>query len=692
MSSAPWRPAQTPRAPIVATLADALRLPSRPTTLLLGTAPVGGRLAGSWRDTILQALNAGLDIANGLHEFIGDDPEFAAAARRSGARIYDFRRPPERMEVATGREHLPGKRVILTVGTDCAVGKMSVALELARAAREAGLSAAMVPTGQTGMMIEGWGITIDRVAADFLQGTVEWLTEEGERRADWLVIEGQGSLDHIAYSSCTLGLLHGSRPHGMVLVHQPGRDRHVLFENAGAHATLRPLAQHIAAHESVAALVEPAPVVAVALNTSLHDEAQARRLIERTAAETGLPVDDPYRFGPTRLFDAIRSRLDAGPDDDGDRLRRERPRRRRRLTGRTMGFEVTWDSLELSFRDPFRIARNMDAAAAHTVITHLSDDDDRDEGREGIGEAFAEPYYGETTDTVPVVLPYLLAAVEPLSFELRGDRPTALRALERASDAMAAALGHHGGAKAGIDIALHDLVGKRLGVPVHELLGLSTDLPPTDFTIGIDEPEVVAQRAARAAKFPALKIKLGGPKDLATLEAVRAVFSGPIRVDANTGWEPEAGARLIPELVRLGVELVEQPFPAHRLDQMRWLQERSSLPIVADESAVDAEDLEGLVGVCQGVNVKLAKCGGIGPAHRMLLRARELGFKTFLGCMEETTVGIAASAVVASLADWVDLDGNLLLEEDPYEGLTLDPVVPLASCPREPGLGVRERA
>jgi uncharacterized NAD-dependent epimerase/dehydratase family protein len=299
--------------PIVATLADALRLPCRPTTLLLGTAPVGGRLAGSWRDTILQALNAGLDIANGLHEFVGDDPEFAAAARRSGARIHDFRRPPERMEVATGREHLPGKRVILTVGTDCAVGKMSVALELARAAREAGLSAAMVPTGQTGMMIEGWGITIDRVAADFLQGTVEWLTEEGERRADWLVIEGQGSLDHIAYSSCTLGLLHGSRPHGMVLVHQPGRDRHVLFENAGAHATLRPLAQHIAAHESVAALVEPAPVVAVALNTSLHDEAQACRLIERTAAETGLPVDDPYRFGPTRLFDAIRSRLDAGP-------------------------------------------------------------------------------------------------------------------------------------------------------------------------------------------------------------------------------------------------------------------------------------------------------------------------------------------------------------------------------------------
>ena len=355
-----------------------------------------------------------------------------------------------------------------------------------------------------------------------------------------------------------------------------------------------------------------------------------------------------------------------------------------------MGFEVTWERLELPFRDPFRIARSMDSAAAHTVITHVTDDDDREEGREGTGESFAEPYYGETNDTVPVVLPFLLAAVERLAPDLRGDRATATAALEAASTAMDRALGHHGGAKAGIDIALHDLVGKRLGIPVFELLGLSPDLPPTDFTIGIDEPDVVAQRAARAAHFPALKIKLGGPKDLATLEAVRAVFTGPIRVDANTGWEPEAGARLIPELIRLGVELVEQPFPAHRLDQMRWLQERSSLPIVADESAVTIDDLEGLVGVCAGVNVKLAKCGGVGPAKRMLERARQLGFKTFLGCMEETTVGIAASAAVASLADWIDLDGNLLLAHDPYEGLTLTDDCRWVLS-RDPGLGVRRR-
>jgi len=201
---------------------------------------------------------------------------------------------------------------------------------------------------------------------------------------------------------------------------------------------------------------------------------------------------------------------------------------------------------------------------------------------------------------------------------------------------------------------------------------------------------VVAARATRAARFPALKIKVGGPADLETLEAVRGVYSGPIRVDANTAWTPEQGAQLIPDLVRLGVELIEQPFPAHRLDQLRWLQERSELPLVADESAVTIRDLEGLVGVVDGVNVKLAKCGGPGPARRMLARARELGFRTFLGCMEETSLGIAASAHVAILADWIDLDGCLLISGDPFEGLELG-----ADCrwqlTSEPGLGIRRR-
>jgi L-alanine-DL-glutamate epimerase-like enolase superfamily enzyme len=257
------------------------------------------------------------------------------------------------------------------------------------------------------------------------------------------------------------------------------------------------------------------------------------------------------------------------------------------------------------------------------------------------------------------------------------------RALDRA-------IRGHGAAKCALDIALHDFAGKVVGVPIHELLGLSADLPPTDFTIGIDSPDVVAERARRAAGFPALKIKLGGPGDLATLEAVRAAFKGPIRVDANTGWTPEGALSILPDLERLGVELIEQPFPARRLDQLRWLQERSSLPIVADESCVFAEDLEGLVGVVDGVNVKLAKCGGIGAARQMLERARELGFRAFLGCMEETSVAIAGSAVVASLAEWIDLDGSLLLADDPFEGLELDPDHRWRLS-RRPGLGLSRR-
>jgi len=259
-----------------------------------------------------------------------------------------------------------------------------------------------------------------------------------------------------------------------------------------------------------------------------------------------------------------------------------------------------------------------------------------------------------------------------------------------AGEAMRAAIAHNGGAKCALDIALHDLAGKVAGVPVHELLGLSADLPPTDFTIGIDEPAIVAERASRASQFPALKIKVGGADDIATLRAVRNVFDGPIRVDANTGWELDEAIGLLPELVELGVELIEQPFPARRLDDLRRLQEVSSLPIVADESSVTIDDLDALEGVVAGVNVKLAKCGGVGPAARMLDRARELGLRTFLGCMEETSVGIAASAAVASLADWVDLDGNLLLADDPFSGLELGPDCRWLLSDR-PGLGLNRR-
>jgi L-Ala-D/L-Glu epimerase len=338
--------------------------------------------------------------------------------------------------------------------------------------------------------------------------------------------------------------------------------------------------------------------------------------------------------------------------------------------------------MRLRLRDPFRIARSDHGAGqgATTLIVELRDD--RFPGVVGVGEGFPDRFYGETVETMAAVLPMLLEAI--------GEPEPTRDGLRSAGAAMDRAIAHHGAAKCAVDIALHDLVGKALDQPITTLLGLTGPIPPTDFTLGLDEPAIVAERARAAATFPALKVKVGGPEDVATLEAVRAVYDGPIRVDANTGWGPDDAGKLLPVLERLGVELIEQPFPADRLDQLAWLQERSSLPVVADESAVTIHDLRGLVGVVAGVNVKLAKCGGIGPARAMLEEARALGFRTFLGCMEETSVGIAASAAVASLADWVDLDGNLLLADDPFEGLELD-----ADCrwrlSERPGLGLARR-
>ena len=339
--------------------------------------------------------------------------------------------------------------------------------------------------------------------------------------------------------------------------------------------------------------------------------------------------------------------------------------------------------LHLPLRDPFRIARaeHGSGLGITTLVVELTDD--RFPGVVGLGEGYPGLFYGERVESVPVVMPLLLDAAG----ELEPSAPW----LRAASERIEAAIRWNGAAKCAVDTALHDLVGKLVAQPVYELLGLSTQIPPTDFTLGLDEPAVVAERARRAGAFPALKIKCGGPADLATLRAVRDVYEKPLRVDANTAWTPETARQLLPAMVDLGVELIEQPFPATRLGWLADLQAAFPLPIVADESCVTIEDLDALVGVTAGVNVKLAKCGGPGAAARMLARAHELGFKTFLGCMEETSVGIAASAAVASLADWVDLDGNLLLAEEPFEGLALGDDHRWQLTDR-PGLGITRRA
>jgi L-alanine-DL-glutamate epimerase-like enolase superfamily enzyme len=338
--------------------------------------------------------------------------------------------------------------------------------------------------------------------------------------------------------------------------------------------------------------------------------------------------------------------------------------------------------LQLPLRDPFRIARSEhgEGRSVTTVIVELRDD--RFPDLVGLGEGFPDTFYGETVETLAAVIPLLVEAV--------GEPNVTADGLTEAGAAMDAAIRGHGAAKCALDIALHDLVGQATGRPVYELLELSPDIPPTDFTLGLDEPAVVAERARKAATFPALKIKVGGPSDLATLEAVRSVYGGPIRVDANTGWTRASAEALLPALLRLGVELIEQPFPARAYADLAWLQDRSSLPIVADESLVFVEDLRPLEGVVAGVNVKLAKCGGVGPARRLLEEARALGFRTFLGCMEETSVVIAASAAVASLAEWIDLDGCLLLAADPFEGLELGPDKRWRLT-RAPGIGIRRR-
>ena len=300
--------------PIVGSLSGALALPNPPDGLLIGIAPTGGRLPAAWRSIIGDAIAAGLDVLSGLHTFVGDDPEFAAAAAAHGTSIVDYRCPPDRLETAVGRRHGPGKRVILTVATDCAIGKMSVALELRRAALAAGERASFVATGQTGMMIEGWGVAVDRVISDFAQGTVEWLVEQGEALGDWIIVEGQGSLDHPAYSSVTLALIHGATPQAMVMVHKPGLTGHDFDHLPEASFPIASLPPFIELHERIAGLVAPSSVVAVALNTSLYpNDDEARRVIEAIGAETGLPTDDPVRFGADRLWSAIREGIDALP-------------------------------------------------------------------------------------------------------------------------------------------------------------------------------------------------------------------------------------------------------------------------------------------------------------------------------------------------------------------------------------------
>jgi L-Ala-D/L-Glu epimerase len=332
--------------------------------------------------------------------------------------------------------------------------------------------------------------------------------------------------------------------------------------------------------------------------------------------------------------------------------------------------ELRAATASLALAEEFGIARGSRTTQS-VVQVELEHD-----GIVGRGEAAPVYYRGESIESATE---FLTEAAPPLL----GDDPFALEDIEeRLEDVEGEAAG-----KAALDGALHDWIGQRLGVPVWRLLGLSPSAPPTSYTIGIDTVEGTRDRVRRAREFRALKVKVGGAEDLERLEAVRTESDVPLRVDANEGWTLEAARELMPELMRLGVEFVEQPFPADDLDSFTSLGElHPRLPVIVDEGCQDLADVAPAAAYADGINVKLAKSGGVREAVRMIHAARALGLRVMLGCMVESQLGVAPAASIASLADWVDLDGHLLLADEPFAGLRFEDGRVLPS--NEPGLGV----
>lgn len=287
--------------PIVATLAEAIERGA--TALLVGVAPTGGRLEPAWRAVLLEAIEAGLSVEAGLHSQLSEDPELRRAATRAGVALRDLRAVPVDLTVPAGPNSRPDSvRVVHSVGSDTVIGKKVVTLELDRLARERGQRSVYVPTGQTGVAIAGWGIAVDHVISDYVAGAGERLVMEGTQRGDLLFVEGQGGLFHPAYSAVTLGLLHGSAPDLLVLVHKAGATALRNYPDL----PIPPLTELIAAYECAARPVRPTRVAAVALNTAAVDSDEAARAaIAAAEDETGVVADDVVRFGPGRVLDAV---------------------------------------------------------------------------------------------------------------------------------------------------------------------------------------------------------------------------------------------------------------------------------------------------------------------------------------------------------------------------------------------------
>ncbi len=339
--------------------------------------------------------------------------------------------------------------------------------------------------------------------------------------------------------------------------------------------------------------------------------------------------------------------------------------------------KISHEIVSLHTKNPFVISRGSASVYRVVKITVTAPD-----GATGWGEAAPSAFYGETADTVVDVLPLLEKAIA-------GSDSWSLEAMEHA---LGRAIRFNGAARAGVSAALHDLVGKRLGIPVYRMWGLDPAASPlSSFTIAIAPDEkTLRQRVEDAKQYPVLKIKLGTTWDERIVRVVREMEPKKIlRVDANAAWTPKSTLRIVPLLQELGVEFVEQPLPPGDLEGMRFVRERSTLPIVADESCIVASDIPKLAGVVDGINIKLAKCGGLREALRMVAVARAHDMLVMCGCMIESSLGITAAAQFAPLLGCADLDGHALVSDDPYSGVSIsDGRVML---PDGPGLGVTAR-
>jgi L-Ala-D/L-Glu epimerase len=335
--------------------------------------------------------------------------------------------------------------------------------------------------------------------------------------------------------------------------------------------------------------------------------------------------------------------------------------------------ELQAQQLEMPLATPFRIARGTQQVAQNIFVQIMAGESI------GYGEAAPRTFFGETPETALSVLRYFADHL--------GDDPFAIDTIMTRLERL---LRFNASTRAAIDMALYDIVGKRLGVPVYQLLGLSpVHLPVTSYTIPIDAPAEMAHRAILARDYPILKIKLGSRHDMQTIREIRDVSNAILRVDVNAGWTVKQALQMIEQLAPYHIEMIEQPIPPGDLTGLKLIHDKSPIPIFADESCVTYEDIPQLAGVVDGINIKLMKCGGISHALKMIHVARAHGLKIMIGCMVESSLAITAAAHLAPLVDMLDLDGALLLRDDPFEGVQI--VEGQLMLPDEPGLGVRPR-